>query len=589
MLGFVACLAFGAGTLDCASAFAGQSVTSVDILVVGGDEAACAAAVQAARLGVARIALVSDCAMLGGQFSAQGVGPVDERVMVDGQSVNFPRSGMALEVIDAIRAYNLATYGRASPGNCWSATETIEPRPAAAIFESLLAPYAESGTRQIAIWRDLRPIRVLKHGDRISGVVFSGGLEVRARLVIDASDWGDVIRLGGIRHFSGSDGNPQEMNPITWTVTLRETGRFRPIRKPTGYEKARYAIGDIWKECGIFRCPYPPGIHATPYTQRRLLDRRHYGLNACETIQLNTTCQDYPLCDLPPDVAAALEAVEPGASRKNIVEMSPEERAVIFDYAKRHTLGYLYFLQHDNPATTNRMGRFEILDDYDTSDGLPPKPYIREGLRLAALHVLGEDEVKAAKPNRPVWAKCPYDAAFGFQFHIDFHPTRRVFPNPANSNVWRCVHTAERGWSAGTDRAFFPLRGFVPESAEGLLGAGKNIGVSSPVQAALRLHPQMMLSGQCAATLAAKALETRRSPREIVCDRSAVAVIQETLVRGVAGKPGIAIWAWQDLHPEDPEFVQANIPVVRPAPSPARGFRWRASRVEQRGRAAELP
>ena len=62
----------------------------VDLLVVGGDEAACAAAVQAARLGVARIALVSDCSMLGGQFSAQGVGPVDERVKVDGETGTVP-------------------------------------------------------------------------------------------------------------------------------------------------------------------------------------------------------------------------------------------------------------------------------------------------------------------------------------------------------------------------------------------------------------------------------------------------------------------------------------------------------------------
>ena len=53
--------------------------------------------------------------------------------------------------------------------------------------------------------------------------------------------------------------------------------------------------------------------------------------------------------------------------------------------------------------------------DYDTPDGLPPKPYIREGLRLAALHVLGEEEVKASDPDHPAWAKCPYDAAFGFQ------------------------------------------------------------------------------------------------------------------------------------------------------------------------------
>jgi hypothetical protein len=38
----------------------------VDLLIVGGNESACAAAVQAARLGVERIALVNDIDWLGG-------------------------------------------------------------------------------------------------------------------------------------------------------------------------------------------------------------------------------------------------------------------------------------------------------------------------------------------------------------------------------------------------------------------------------------------------------------------------------------------------------------------------------------------
>ena len=105
--------------------------------------------------------------------------------------------------------------------------------------------------------------------------------------------------------------------------------------------------------------------------------------------------------------------------------------------------------------------------------------------------------------------------------------------------------------------------------------AGKNIGVSSIVQAALRLHPQMVLSGQCAGALAATALRAGRTPRQIVSDGAAVVELQETMVRGVGGKPGVAIWAWQDLLPCDAEFFAANIPVVRPAPPSDCGFRFR--------------
>src|SRR6266581_233026 len=77
-----------------------------DLLIVGGNESGCAAAVQAARLGVKRIVLVNDINWLGGQFSAEGLGAVDEWTVYRGKRVNFPRSGIFLEVINRIRAVN---------------------------------------------------------------------------------------------------------------------------------------------------------------------------------------------------------------------------------------------------------------------------------------------------------------------------------------------------------------------------------------------------------------------------------------------------------------------------------------------------
>ena len=553
---------------------------SVDLLVVGGDEAACAVAVQAARMGVTNVMLVSDCEMLGGQYSAQGVGPIDERVKVDGRSVDFPRSGIALEIIEAIEEHNLRRYGRACPGNSWSATHTIEPAAAAAIFERLM----ESEGSRIRVMRGYDVEHVLREGRRIAGVRFSHGLEVRARLTVDASDWGDVIRLGGVRHYVGADpksrfGEPsapepfgtveaQEMNPLTWTMTLRENPAAKPIAKPDGYETFFFAKGTVWNESGVFACTYPPDIGCTPYTQRRLVDVRHFSLsNAVETIQLNATDMDYPLCEWPEGVAAALEHLGKGLSTNNFVDLPSAGKRIVFEDAKRRSLSYLYFIQNDNPSSVERMRRFELSDEFGTADHLPPKPYIREGVRLAALTVLTENEVRAEDPKRQRWAKCPADAAFGFQFHIDFHPTRRSYPSKTNPKAWRPRHFAGRNWNAEANRSFFPYSGFVPEEVDGLLGAGKNIGVSSIVQAALRLHPQMVLSGQCAGALAATALSMGVQPREVVADARAVRCLQERMVRGVGGKPGVAIWAWQDLSPADPEFYRANSPVVRKAPA----------------------
>ena len=567
-----------------------EAELEVDLLVVGGNEAAVAAAVQASRLGVGRVALVNDIDRFGGQFSNEGVGPVDERILLNGRSVNFPRSGMALEVIRAIRVWNLRKYGMETPGNCWSATDTIEPAAAAEIFEGLLAPEVASG--RLKVYRNFVPECVRQSDGRVAGVRFASAdgktLGVRARLTVDATDWGDVIRLGGVAHYAGVDpkgrfGEPsgpeavgfaerQEMNPVTWTMTLRETDRDEPISRPAGYEPASYSRQAVWRDSGIYRETYQKDNPPTPYSQRRLVDRHHFNLPpGTETIQLNTTEQDYPLRDLPPRVVAALERLEPGLSRKNIVDMTPAQRQVVLEDAKLHSLGYLYYLQNDHPMadTRSRMRRFRLTDEFGTPDRLPPKPYIREGLRLAAMYVLREQDVRA-EGNQPGWSPFrPDDAAFSFQFHIDFHPTRRYFDVPGRPDAWHARHYGERSWNSMSHRSFFPLRALVPQSVDGLLGAGKNVGVSSIVQAAFRLHGQMLLCGQAAGTLAAQALAEGREPRAVVSDAASVRAVRRMLVKGAAGHPGVAIVAWQDLTPDDPRFEAANL---GPLPDPAASF-----------------
>ena len=559
-------------------------IERADILVVGGDEAACAAAVQVARMG-ADVMLVSDCNMLGGQYSAQGVGPIDERVKENGASVDFPRSGIALEIMRAVEAYNLGRYGRKNPGNAWSASRTIEPAAAAAIFERLV------GAERIRVLKGYAVKDTLCEGDRVVGVRFSRGLEVRAGLTVDASDWGDVIRLGGVRHFVGTDprsrfnepGAPetvgveemQEMNPLTWTMTLRQNPSATPIAKPEGYETFFFEP-ETWEPSGVLPCTYPSDIRCNPYIQRRLVDTVNFRMkDAVETIQLNATCMDYPLCQWPEDVRTALARIAPGLDKVNFIELPSEGKEIVLADAKRRALAYLYFLQNDNPATRDLMRRFQLTDEFGTPDRLPPKPYIREGCRLAAVRMLTANEVRAKDPRRPVWAPCPSDAAFGFQFHIDFHPTRRSYPSATRTKAWRPKHSATRNWDSEANRSFFPYSAFVPESAEGLLGAGKNVGVSSIVQAALRLHPQMVLSGQCAGALAAASVGAGRSPRELVGDADAVRQLQERMVRGVNGHPGVAIWAWQDLHPGDADFIRANLPVVRARPADEGEFSFR--------------
>ena len=573
-----------AATLDC------------DLLIVGGNESACAAAVQAARLGVPKVVLVNDIDWLGGQFSAEGVGVVDEWTTVNGKRADFPRSGLFLEVARRIEAVNREKYGTAQPGNSFCGRLTVEPAVAARIFEELLEPAVKSGRLQIeGRWE---PIEVKVDGKCVTGVVFARGeerLEVKARLTMDASDWGDVIRLSGAAWSAGPDpkarfGEPsapetidetnrREMNPLTWCVTLRGREGEGTIPAPEGFdERAHFgasketavefaALGwtkgtlkmglPVFADTAHPEGPYSPPVNV--YTHRRLVDALHRGLPFTqEKLFLNWPTQDYPLDVWPQAVADALEATEPGAARKNLVALTPAQRRIVFADVRRHSLGLLHHLQKISPE----FRRLELTDEFGTPDRLPPKPYVREGLRLEALSMLREQDLRTAH-EEPRWAQLmPADGVFGFQFNIDFHPTRRVFLGNDPAGPWATIHTATRNWSTHTDRGMFPLRGLIPVERDGLLGASKNIGVSSVVQSALRLHGQMMLCGQASATVAWLALREHLEPRAVALDPKRVAEVQHTLAKG-AGGPGVLLWPYHDLDCEDPSFAAINLLAVQ--------------------------
>ncbi|QIF05500.1 FAD-dependent oxidoreductase [Roseimicrobium sp. ORNL1] len=562
-----------------------------DLLIIGGNESACAAAVQAARLGVKRIILVNDIGWLGGEFSAEGVGCLDEWTLVKGRHANFPRSGLFSEVVQRIRAHNSAKYGIASPGNAFCGTETIEPAAAAKIFEELVEPYVKSGALRIE--RGWQPLKVMVEKGRVMGVEFertTGGAEtlaVQAKLTMDASDWGDVIRLSGAKYGAGPDlrsrfGEPsapesfddaagsQEMNPISWCLVLRETGgKDETIPKPASYDPRSFAALDRippWVESDMGTGMYSPSGNS-PYTHRRLVDRWHNGFApGTEATFLNYPTQDYPLCQLPQRLVDALEKDEPGSSKKNFVNLTPHQRAIVFADIKEHALGMLYHLQtavHDRVGDFPQSFRYMALtDEFGTADRLPPKPYVREGLRLEALYMMREQDIRA-EDRQPEFAKViPTDSVFGFQFNIDFHPTRRKFLTEDRNGPWQNVHTPSRGWHTDTDRTAFPLRGLVPVEMKGLIGAGKNIGVSSVVQSALRLHGQMMHVGQAGATLAWMCLRDGVEPRDIAGDMAKVRELQLKLVRGCGG-PGLLLWPFHGLNPDETCFEAVNMLAVR--------------------------
>jgi len=544
---------------------AGDGVAvEADLLVVGGTESGCAAAVQAARMGVKRIVLVNDIEWLGGQFSAEAVGAIDEnRAHGYNGSVPIPRSGIFKDVIDAIEESNAALYGGVRrPGNTRVIT-TARPAVSEQVFRKLLAPFEKSG--QISRYSGYSVDSVLTQGPRAKGNRVMGAkfrhsagratLTVNARMTIDASDWGDVIKGSGAKWDAGVDaqsefnepaapvsGKPAtDINPITWCMILEQQKTETLVAEPAGYDP-RYFIG-LWG--------WIDGKFA--YTSRRLVDGQGYkAINHPDVLLINSPPTDYPLDVYPAHVATALEAVEAGASKKNLVAMTPQQREIVFKDARQHSLKFYYHLQQRFPE----FRKMALSNEFGTRDKLPPKPYIREGLRLGAQHIIREQEVTGFGSRANYAATMFPDAVFCWQFELDFHPTKRSWTTDRKENgPWEASFRGNRRFGrGGTGRCVFPLRALTPQGVHGLLAAQKNLGFTSIVGSSCRLHDQSIHAGQASGCVAAISLLHNENPAEFYLNRQRVAEIWTALLEPVEGAP-LVIWPFADVDPSEPGFA----------------------------------
>lgn len=604
--------------LSFTSAKANAEVREVntDLLIVGATESGWAAAIQAARGGVELITIVHDGKWYGGQFTEQALACVDENkglgkigwgVEWHPMKRSFHRSGLFKELMDRIEAQNTTKYGSAMPGKPFHGPSTFRPAEAEAVFRAMIQPYVDSG--QIRVIWDHYPVSAEVAGSTLNSVSFAAvgsdqeNLRVQAKITIDASDWGEVIQLSGAAYECGPDPQsrygeasapqdlsknpPNEMNPITWAMVVAQSDGESPIPKPPHFDDRNYprATGlgrdfftdlkwDHSKEVrgGILHWPEAGKASSrqlSVYSVRRIVDGYKSTDGKTSILLCYMNGQDYPLERLPQRVADALEATEAGAAKKNIVEMTRAQREIIFQDARQHSLGVLYHLQnfvHQRADDkTNSFRNFHLSEEFGTDDQLPPKPYIREGLRLKAMYMMREQDSRNRDGETKSHAKERYaqviypDGLFPWQFHYDFHRTGRSYlTGEGTSGPWIDYHKPNRHTKFLSDRSVFPLRSLVPERMDGLLGAQGNVGFSSIVSAAIRLHDQRIQIGQAAGATAAVALREKVQPREIPYDRAKLEAIRNELCAEGKGAIPALIWPFRDLPSGHPNFVAIN-------------------------------
>jgi len=608
----------------CLTGRASGETIDADLLIVGATESGWAAAIQAARMGTKNIVIVHDGVWFGGQFTEQALACVDENKGVGKvgwgpawhpMKRSFHRSGLFKELMDRIEAHNAEKYGDPHPGRPWHGPTTFRPAEAEAIFRAMIQPYVDSGQVRVFWQRYPSGATVERRDGRsvVRGIDFApvdgaaadvGKLSVRARLTIDASDWGEAIQVAGVGYACGPTYRDElnepsaptdravfprnEMNPLTWCMIIEDAGRDALIDEPARYDDRNYYRATrltpsvkslkwdrpIRRAGGIQHWPDKgkvSGRQLSVYTVRRVVDGHAvYAKGEPSAILLCYMLgQDYPLERLPRHVADALEATEPGASKKNIVEMTRAQRRIVFADAQQHALGVLRHMQttvHDRAKDkTHSFRRFKLSGEFPTSNGLPPKPYIRESLRLKAMYTMREQDGrntdgKTKRDAEEKFAHVMYDDGIGcWQFHYDFHRTGRTYlqGDAAASGPWVDYEKAGRNTHIVSDRSLLPLRALIPAETDGLIGAQKNVGYTSMVSAAIRLHDQCIAIGQAAGATASVALREDMPPRAIVYDRAMLDSVRDGLCGGTDGVP-LLLWPFRDLPAHGKGFVAVN-------------------------------
>ncbi len=468
----------------------GPADLQVDVLVLGGGTGGVAAGIASARNGAATL-VVEPTAWLGGMLTSAGVSAIDGNHALP--------AGLWGEFRDSLYAH----YGGAdSVSTGWVSMTLFEPQVGARILENMA-----EGANRLDVWTNSNWKRISRQEGLWQVEVEHAGemTVIRARVLIDGTDLGDVAAAAGAPYDLGMDARAHTGEPmapiqandiiqdLTYAAILKDYGpdADRTIEKPEGYDPSEFHCSCLTNCDGSYDLPCDMMLS---YGR---LPRGYYMIN------WPNAGNDY---------------------YANMVEMTEEERQVVFRKAKQHTLRFVYYIQHE--LGYRHLG---LADDvFPSSDSLPLIPYHREGRRIQGLTRLTVDHITDPFAQEdPLYRT---GIAVG-DYPIDHHHGKNPqappmdFPPVPSFSV--------------------PAGSLVPAETPHLVIADKPVSVSNIVNGSTRLQPVVLQIGQAAGTMAALAVQEDRP-------------IHDLSVREIQGRlldEGGYLMPYYDVPPGHPHFA----------------------------------
>jgi hypothetical protein len=354
-----------------------------------------------------------------------------------------------------------------------------------------------------------------KKGNNIDAVRFINrnngeAILVKAKIFIDATELGDVMKAAGVPYDLGMeagsitgekvgvDKTADIIQDLTYVAILKDygVGTDHTISKPANYTAGEFdgACSDYYKD----KTRKAPTVDA-----QKMLD---YGKLPNGKYMLNW----------------------PGYGNDtyvNVVELGEAQREKELLKAKETTLRFVYFIQHQ--LGFKHLGLAN--DEFPTPDRLALMPYHREGRRVKGLVRMTMRHI--AEPFTYGVALYRTGISVG-DYPIDHHHKKNAgapqhlefYPIPSY-NV--------------------PLGALIPQTIDNLIIAEKGISVSNIVNGTTRLQPCVLLTGQAAGALAALSAKQTIAPK-----KNPVRSVQNELLKAKA-----YIMPYIDVTPDNPHWA----------------------------------
>jgi len=436
-------------------------VTEFDVLVVGGGNAGCTAAIAAARLG-ARVCLVERYGFLGGTATAAMVGPWMTYHAGTADEAGRVTGAIAQEYVERLIGMD------GSPGHLPDASDyvpTITPFDPE-IHKWLLMAMCEEAGVQLLLHATF--LDAILDGARIAGVrvqTVSGPRDLRARRTIDCTADALVSHAAGVPCEQGNaDGLVQPMTMMFRLshVDLAATAawlRDHPDQVRTSLRPEQFSADTLTAIAGLW--------------------------------DLWQAARDAGEVDIPREVVslfrgAHLDEVTVNMTRVtglNPLDADDLTRAEV--ETRRQTMALLRFFRTRVPG----FGRCRLA-------ATPAQVGVRESRRIVGEYQLTGDDLLHARTFPDGVARSAYP--------IDIH-------NPKGAGTTTVRLPAGRTYE-------IPYRCLVPLRVDDLLVAGRCISVTHEALASTRLTPTIMTLGQAAATAAVQSLHAGVAPRVIDTD-----------------------------------------------------------------------